>query len=97
MDQSQKSTNTENLSTLKVLIRKNLKMSANKAASQAVHAAIGLMLSDPRKQYSRCVVLSVSDRKFAEKIKAAESHWITRDAGRTEVEPGTETALAFWE
>jgi len=79
--------------TLKVLYRKNLKMSPGKIAAQSVHAALGLMKTDPV-TYSGCIVLEVTDKQFeAHKFGA----YVVTDAGKTEVEPGTETALAFWE
>jgi peptidyl-tRNA hydrolase len=95
---------------VKVLYRKNLKMSADKQSAQAVHAALGLYKLQAQDHHS-CIVLGISDRKFEEKkIELAETHppsdpesdlcrphYVVTDAGYTEVEPGTQTCLAFWE
>jgi peptidyl-tRNA hydrolase len=95
---------------IKVLYRKNLKMSADKQSAQAVHAAIGLYKLDPQNHHS-CIVLGISDKKFREKkVELAETHpasdpesdlckahYIVTDAGYTEVPTGTETCVAFWE
>ncbi len=95
---------------IKILVRKNLKMSEGKVASQAVHAALGLaklapQASDPMLSV---VTLLISDAKFEEK-KAELSQplgpqfdltapfYIVKDAGYTEIAPGTETCMAFLE
>jgi peptidyl-tRNA hydrolase len=80
---------------IKILVRKNLDMSKGKQSAQSVHAALGLMRTDPRPYWS-CVVLEVSDQKF-EEAKLAHHAYVVRDGGYTEVEPGTETAMAFYE
>lgn len=78
--------------TLKIIYRKNLKMSPGKIAAQAVHAAIGLGVVS----YStRVVVLAVSDKKFDE-ITSMENCFIVHDAGHTEVAPGTATCAAYF-
>jgi len=77
---------------IKILYRKNLKMSVGKIAAQSVHAAIGLPDVD---DMMSVVVLGVSDKKFQEAKDRA--NYVVRDAGYTEVEPGTETCLAFYE
>jgi peptidyl-tRNA hydrolase len=67
-------------------------MSPGKLAAQAVHAATGKRHCD----YSmNVVVLAVSDKKFRE-IVEAENAFVVRDAGHTEIEPGTETCAAFY-
>lgn len=76
---------------IKILIRKNLRMSSGKLAAQAVHAALALPDTNPNMTVA---VLQVSDRKFAE-AKEMPGMVIIRDAGLTEVDPGTETAIAF--
>ncbi len=92
---------TEIKFSLKILVRKNLKMSTGKTAAQSVHAALGLMRNSPHNfpdGYTKCVVLEVSDKKFEEaKVNGTYGLYITTDAGYTEVPPGTQTALAFWE
>lgn len=88
--------------TLRVLIRRNLKMTTGKAAAQSVHAAIGLMKLDPR-EHHRCTVLEASDAEFErQKIKPSLAFhnslcYVVTDSGKTEVDPGSETALAYWE
>jgi len=82
---------------IKVLYRKNLKMSPGKLAAQTGHAVLGLQpIVD-----TSIVVLEASDKKFFEKIEQLESegekHHVVCDAGRTEVEPGTQTCVAFLE
>ena len=71
--------------------RKNLKMSAEKLASQVAHAVIGLGITDPG---CTIIVLGVSDKKFFE-IKDQEECYVHADFGYTEVESGTETCLAW--
>lgn len=75
---------------LKILYRKNLKMSDGKLAAQCVHAGRGL--GGP--EADAVIVLGVSDTKFRENC---ERGYVVVDAGRTELEPGTETCVAFWE
>lgn len=80
---------------LKILYRRNLDMSSGKIAAQSVHAAIGLFKKDPR-EYSKCVVLGTSELKF-NSMKYLEDVYVVTDTGKTEVEPNTQTVLAFWE
>jgi peptidyl-tRNA hydrolase len=78
---------------LKILYRKCLNMTPGKLAAQCVHAATGIGHGD----YSMSVVvLGVSTAKF-EEAKTAYESYVVRDAGYTEVEPGTETCLAYYE
>jgi peptidyl-tRNA hydrolase len=72
-------------------------MSPGKVATQCVHAALGLQFI--YRQVSPCmivVVLSVSDKKFAE-AKGKHKGFLIADAGYTEIAPGTETAFAYTE
>jgi peptidyl-tRNA hydrolase, PTH2 family len=83
---------------LKFLVRKNLKMSANKVGGQCAHAAIGLYKKDPQ-EHHKCIVLDASDKKF-EEAKAARKpseYYIVVDAGYTEVPAGSETVIVWWE
>lgn len=80
---------------IKIFFRKNLKMSPQKLAAQCGHAALGLQ---PIKHDS-IAVLQASDKKFYEIIETLERqgtrHHVVTDAGRTELEPGTQTCLAY--
>ena len=82
---------------IKILARKNLKMSPGKLAAQAVHAALALTSLEKLDPLQSVVVLEVTDRKFNEKINGEGKLAVVRDAGYTEVEPGTITCLAFLE
>ena len=70
-----------------ILVNTNLKMSRGKMAAQAIHAA--LMLTG-RHHGGPVVVLGAKPAD----IEAAQVR--VRDAGRTEVEPGSLTAGASW-
>lgn len=82
---------------IKVFYRKNLKMSSGKLAAQTGHAVLGLQ---PIKHES-IVVLEASDKKFFELVKELQTkgirHHVVTDAGYTEVEPGTNTCVAYVE
>lgn len=82
---------------IKILYRKNLKMSPEKLAAQAVHAALALGSHEEIDWTQSVVVLGYSDKKFTETIEAGGALHIIRDAGYTEVAPGTITCLAFLE
>lgn len=77
---------------LKIIYRKNLKMSPGKLAAQAVHAATLIGHIDYQ---MNVVVLAVSDKKFKE-IVEQEKAFVVRDAGHTELTPGTETCASFY-
>lgn len=79
---------------LKVIYRRNLKMSSGKIAAQSVHAAIGLGCVDPM---ISVVVLAMSDTKYYEMVSSKNKIYRVYDAGHTEVDPGTETCAAFYE
>lgn len=93
-----------------VLVRKDLKMSAGKAAAQACHAAVSCALAAQKKNPSafstwnsagqKVSVLKVDSKEALFEFKAiAEAQKITCcivcDAGRTEVEPGSYTCLGI--
>ena len=82
---------------IKILCRKNLKMSPGKLAAQAVHAALALTSLEKLDPLQSVVVLEVTDRKFNEKINGEGKLAVVRDVGYTEVAPGTLTCLAFLE
>jgi len=78
---------------IKVIYRKNLKMSEQKVASQVAHAVKNLGTSP-----SDCsiIVLKVSDKKFNE-LSEFHDCYIQKDLGLTEVKAGTSTAAAWIE
>jgi peptidyl-tRNA hydrolase len=89
---------------IKLLVRKNLKMSEGKIAAQCVHAALGLARLRPEAAdpILSVVVLLVSDKKFLEAVPInvhtpQEFPYIVKDKGYTEVASGTETVMAFLE
>ena len=87
---------------LKIIYKKNLKMSPGKIAAQCVHAAAGLSFTNG---LMSVVVLGVSDNKWKEIMKELGvkgyvipfSCYIVKDAGLTEVKAGTETCAAYYE
>ena len=81
---------------IKILARRNLKMTPGKQAAQSVHAALGLYKQNPQPHWS-CVVLEVSDKKFEEAIEAHPGCYVVTDAGYTECPVGSQTCLAFYE
>jgi len=78
---------------IKVIYRKNLKMSEGKVAAQVAHAVknLGGTPTD-----SDIIVLKVSDKKFGELVEANDCY-VQVDKGLTEVEGGTQTAAAWIE
>lgn len=79
---------------IKVLYRRNLKMTAGKLAAQACHAVIGLGVQD---NTLSVIVLAMSDKKYYENIDLLQktNHYRVIDAGYTEIEPNTETCVAY--
>lgn len=84
---------------IKVLYRKNLKMTPGKLAAQVAHCVARLLIFEDAEPLT-IIVLEASDRKFNQAVDAldgGQNNWfLFRDAGRTEVEPETETVVA-WE
>lgn len=90
-----------------ILIRTDLKMGKGKIASQASHASVQGVLQNSvekinlwKSQGMKKIVLKVKDEKelMSYKRKAGEAGLIVaviKDAGRTQVEPGTVTALVI--
>jgi PTH2 family peptidyl-tRNA hydrolase len=90
-----------------ILLRKDLRLPAGKAAAQAAHASVDAVLHTSqetvtawRKGGMKKVVLKVADEKelfarqqAAKRLGLAAS--VITDAGRTVVEPGTVTALGI--
>lgn len=81
---------------IKLISRKNLKMTDKKLASQCVHAAIGLYKKNPQNHWS-CIVLEASDAKFEEAKLLHGDAFVATDGGYTEVPAGSETCMAFYE
>ena len=90
-----------------IILRKDLKMSVGKQVSQACHASIAAFLKTDNKireewidEGMKKVVLKVSSEKelkdFAKLAKKEKiSSAIINDAGLTQIEPGTATALGI--
>ena len=95
---------------LVVLVRNDIKMTKGKIAAQAGHAAVNCAMSikkkDP-KTYDRwslngepIIVLRVCSEKELFEFKAVAdaqniNNSVVRDAGKTQVEPGTYTCLGI--
>ncbi len=82
---------------IKILARKKLNMSAGKLAAQSVHAALALATQTELHPMMSVVVLMVNETPFNNAKTDNKIVAVVRDAGFTEVEPGTETCLAFLE
>ena len=93
-----------------ILIRGDLKMGKGKAAAQASHAALGAyrkakkavpdLVAKWESEGEKKVVLRVgSEQELIEWKKWADAHdlpsYLVRDAGLTQLTPGTLTALAI--
>jgi len=90
-----------------VLVRKDLKLSPGKMAAQVAHASIESYKQSPFDAQleweawgSKKVVLKVDDLKelkaIEKKLKEAKIPYVMiKDAGRTEVKPGTITVLGI--
>ena len=78
---------------IKVIYRRNLKMTEMKLAAQVAHAVIGLGVTDP---LCTIVVLKASDVKFQELTDRPDCY-IHKDFGYTEVPNGTATCAAWIE
>lgn len=89
-----------------IIINSDVKMSKGKTASQAAHASIGAYEMAKshdvglwRKQGMPKIVLKATQKQLVELCNlVAESctpYYLVHDAGLTQVEPGTITALAL--
>jgi peptidyl-tRNA hydrolase, PTH2 family len=90
-----------------IVINGGLKMSIGKTAAQAAHAAVGAAERASAKQRAQWAEFGVTkivtivadeDRLLALTAKAHEyrlPHFLVADAGRTEIEPGSLTALGI--
>ncbi len=89
-----------------ILVRKDLKLSKGKLAVQCSHASVEAVLKSNKKKvdewrkFSKKVVLKVNDKKELLKFKKLADevglvNVLIKDAGLTEIEPGTITCLAI--
>ena len=78
---------------IKVIYKKNLKMSEGKVAAQVAHAVKNLGITPID---CDIIVLKVSDKKFEELI-IQNKCYIQTDKGLTEVKKDTQTAAAWIE
>ena len=90
-----------------IIIRKDLKMSSGKIAAQASHASVQATLQSDKEKLKQWLtkgmkkaVLKVKDEEELMKYKQLADKYnlnnaVIRDAGKTEVEPGTITCIAI--
>jgi len=89
-----------------ILVRTDLKMGKGKIATQACHASVGAMRFVDKKivrtwdEFAKKVVLKVKDEKELKEIykkvkKEKIPCFLVKDAGLTQLEPGTVTALGI--
>lgn len=90
-----------------IVVRKDVKMGKGKLVAQAAHASLGSALESDNDlieewmaEGAKKVVLKVSGEKemrslAAQAKKAKLPHFLVRDAGLTQVEKGTVTALGI--
>jgi PTH2 family peptidyl-tRNA hydrolase len=89
-----------------ILIRKDLKMGTGKAVAQGCHASVGAVMKCSKKivekwvkEGGKKVVLKVDMKELTETLKKVKAdripHFLVIDAGLTQVEPGTVTALGI--
>lgn len=90
-----------------IVVRNDLEMSVGKKCAQCCHASIGSYEKTPeaiikawRGEGQKKVVLEVDSKKELKQLykKAKElklSYFLVKDAGLTELEPGTVTALGI--
>lgn len=88
---------------MRIKVYYNANLSQGKSASQAAHACMGL-LAKYNVTYNTedvCIALQLSTTKLKEKIDELANndydYYIQKDKGLTEVEPNTETAIAYVE
>lgn len=87
-----------------LVVREDLGMSRGKMIAQACHACLGAYRrtgTETRERWidagAKKVALKASEERFAEVLEKADIEEVTaylvKDAGRTELEPGTKTAI----
>jgi peptidyl-tRNA hydrolase len=77
------------------LIRNGVMKTTGKAIAQAGHAAVEAGERYP--DWNGAGVVRVTDDEGWERVKAGDDPIVVRDGGHTQVEPGTETVIAFLE
>lgn len=78
-----------------VIVNKSLGLTTGKTCAQAAHALLGFALTHPDVDVTGVSFAEVPEDRFV-KIAAIHSDaTVIVDAGRTETEPGTATAIAF--
>lgn len=82
-------------------IRKSLQMSTGKAAAQSAHALFAWLTEEQGERIERWLsahapvgIQHLSDEDF-ERLRAQAAGPVIQDAGRTEIEPGSETAFVY--
>lgn len=90
-----------------IIVRQDLKLSAGKLCAQVAHASLGSFKKVPGKlsamwdkQGSKKVVLKTEDLKtmveiYEEAKRAGLACFMVKDAGRTQIPPGTITAVGI--
>lgn len=89
-----------------IVVRDDIGMSRGKMVAQACHASLGAYReasSEQRQEWSeggaKKVVLDAGDRELVEILEAARRRglpaFMVEDAGMTELEPGTKTAVGI--
>ena len=82
-------------------IRKSLQMSTGKAAAQSAHALFSWLTEEKGERIERWLsahapvgIQHLSDGEF-KRLSAQAAGPVIQDAGRTEIEPGSETAFVY--
>jgi PTH2 family peptidyl-tRNA hydrolase len=89
-----------------LVVREDLEMSRGKMIAQACHASLGAYRKAPEKERSKWesqgakkIVLSPGDLGLEEVLEQAKVNglpaYMVKDAGMTELEPGTATAVGI--
>jgi len=80
---------------IKVIYRKNLKMTEGKLAAQVAHAVIGLGVDN---HLMSIIVLGMSDKKYKDTLSYLDQfYYEVSDFGYTENPAGTKTCAAYYE
>ncbi|WP_417372572.1 aminoacyl-tRNA hydrolase [Glutamicibacter protophormiae] len=89
------------VSDVTIGIRKSLQMSTGKAAAQSAHALFAWLTEEKGDRIERWLsahapvgIQHLSDEEF-KRLSAQAAGPVIQDAGRTEIEPGSETAFVY--